>query len=338
VTEAINKPIIILAIESSCDDTGVGIIKDGHMLANITYGQIVHQQYGGVIPEEASRQHMQNLMPVVQAALDKAQIHLTQLSAIAFTQQPGLIGSLLVGCAFAKSLAQALDIPIIAVHHMEAHVLSNLLAVPTPEFPFICLTVSGGHTQIVLANSPYNLQVLGNTIDDAAGEAFDKTAKMLGLTYPGGPLIDKFAQQGNSKAFKFVEPQAPELNFSFSGLKTNILYFLQKQKSVDSQFVENNLADICASVQYTIINILLKKLKKAVKHTGVNRVCIAGGVSANSGLRQAITQFGIENKCSTYLPAFEYCTDNGGMIAITAYYKYLQQQFASMDAVPSAVA
>lgn len=334
------KPVTILAIESSCDETSASICIDGKILSNYIANQAVHEQYGGVVPELASRAHMQNIVPVVDAALiaaglggDQTSVRLSSIDAVAFTQAPGLIGSLLVGTQFAKSLSLALKKPLIAVHHMQAHVLANLISDPKPVFPFLCLTVSGGHTQIVLAKAPLQLEVLGHTIDDAAGEAFDKTAKLLGLPYPGGPLIDKYARQGNAHAFKFAEPQVPDLNFSFSGLKTSVLYFLQKQ---DSVFIEKNMADLCASVQYAIINILLRKLKKAVEQTGIHRICIAGGVSANSGLRNALQFTGKENGWETFIPKFEYCTDNAAMIAITAYYKYLAKEFATLDASPSA--
>lgn len=333
----------ILAIESSCDETSASVCVDGKILSNYIANQTVHEKYGGVVPELASRAHMQNIVPVVDAAIKEAaeKIHhspftIHDLDAIAFTQAPGLIGSLLVGVQFAKSMALALNKPLITVHHMQAHVLANLIADPKPAFPFLCLTVSGGHTQIVLANSPYDLKVIGETIDDAAGEAFDKSAKILGLPYPGGPLIDKYAREGNPVAFKFAEPQIPELNFSFSGLKTSVLYFLQARKKEDAEFIEKNLADLCASIQYTIINILIKKLKKAVKQTGVTHVCIAGGVSANSGLRNALKETGDKHGWQTFIPAFEYCTDNAAMIAITAYYKYLGKEFASLDVSPSA--
>lgn len=333
---------IILAIESSCDDTSAAICIDGKIISNVIAGQKVHEQYGGVVPELASRAHMQNIVPVVEAAIKKANsfhhLHFTlqQISAVAFTQSPGLIGSLLVGAQFAKSLALALSKPLIAVHHMQAHVLSNLIPDDKPDFPFLCLTVSGGHTQIVRVNSPLDLHVLGETIDDAAGEAFDKSAKLLGLPYPGGPLIDKYAQLGNPLAFRFAEPQISDLNFSFSGLKTSILYFLQKAVKEDPDFIQKNLNDICASVQYSIVNILLKKLKKAVKITGIKEVCLAGGVSANSGLRNALTKTGAELGWKVFIPDFQYCTDNAGMIAITAYYKYLSKQFTELDVSPSA--
>ena len=332
----------ILAIESSCDETSASVCIDGKILSNFIANQTVHEKYGGVVPELASRAHMQNIVPVVDAAIKKAaEIHhspftIHDIDAVAFTQAPGLIGRLLVGTQFAKSLALALEKPLIAVHHMQAHVMANLIGDTKPSFPFLCLTVSGGHTQIVLANSPYDLKVMGESIDDAAGEAFDKSAKLLGLPYPGGPLIDQYAQQGNPLAFKFAEPQIPELNFSFSGLKTSVLYFLQARKKEDADFVEKNLADLCASVQYTIINILIKKLKKAVKETGVINVCIAGGVSANSGLRKALKETGEKLGWQTFIPAFEYCTDNAAMIAITAYYKYLNKEFVSLDVSPTA--
>lgn len=326
----------ILAIESSCDETSASVCVDGKILSNIIATQAVHEQYGGVVPELASRAHIQNIVPVIDAALSVANYQPSAIDAIAFTQAPGLIGSLLVGAQFAKSLSLALDKPLIAVHHMQAHVLANLIAEPRPSFPFLCLTVSGGHTQIVLAHSPLQLEIIGETIDDAAGEAFDKSAKMLGLPYPGGPLIDKYAKQGNAKAFKFAEPQIPGLNFSFSGLKTSVLYSLQKEVKNNPAFIEENLYDLCASVQYTIIHILMKKLKKATEQTGIKQVCIAGGVSANSGLRIALKEYGIKYNWQTFIPAFEYCTDNAAMIAITAYYKYLAGDFAGLSISPTA--
>jgi N6-L-threonylcarbamoyladenine synthase len=306
------------------------------ILSNIIAGQAVHEQYGGVVPELASRAHMQNIVPVVDAALKKAECAPSTLTAIAFTQSPGLIGSLLVGAQFAKSLALALDIPLLAVHHMQAHVLANLIPAERPNFPFLCLTVSGGHTQIVLCQSPLQMEVIGETLDDAAGEAFDKSAKLLGLPYPGGPLIDKYAREGNPTRFGFPEPQIPGLNFSFSGLKTAILYFLQEQTGRDPDFVKKNLSDICASIQGRIISILLNKLKKAAKETGVRDLCIAGGVSANSGLRQAFRQLGQQQGWQTYIPPFEYCTDNAAMIAITGYYKYLAGQTTALSVSASA--
>ena len=328
--------ITILAIESSCDDTSAAVCIDGKVVSNHIAGQKVHEQYGGVVPELASRAHMQNIVPVVNVALATANTQLSAVDAIAFTQAPGLIGSLLVGAQFAKSLSLALNKPLIAVHHMQAHVLANLIEEPKPSFPFLCLTVSGGHTQIVLARAPDDLEVIGATIDDAAGEAFDKTAKLLHLPYPGGPLIDKYAQQGDATKFKFAEPQIPALNFSFSGLKTSVLYFLQKETAANPQFIEQNLADLCASVQHTIVNILMKKLKKAVQQTGITNVCIAGGVSANSSLRHTLTAYGKKHGWKTFIPSFQYCTDNAGMIAITAYYKYLKGDFASLEVSPAA--
>ena len=325
------KNVLILAIESSCDETSAAVCADGEILSNIIANQTIHEQYGGVVPELASRAHIQNIVPVVDAALSTANCQLSTVNAIAFTQSPGLIGSLLVGTQFAKSLSLSLNKPLIAIHHMQAHVLANLISNPKPAFPFLCLTVSGGHTQIVLAHSPLQLEVIGETIDDAAGEAFDKTAKMLGLPYPGGPFIDKYAKKGNVKAFKFAEPQVQGLNFSFSGLKTSALYFLQNELKKNENFIHKNLYDLCASVQYTIINILLKKLKKATEQTGIKRVCIAGGVSANSGLRNALKEYGSKYNWQTFIPAFEYCTDNAAMIAITAYYKYLAGDFADLS-------
>ncbi|MCX6288580.1 MAG: tRNA (adenosine(37)-N6)-threonylcarbamoyltransferase complex transferase subunit TsaD [Bacteroidetes bacterium] len=334
-----NQPITILAIESSCDETAASVIVDGQILSNFIANQTVHEKYGGVVPELASRAHMENIVPVVDAALKKAFPELTRneqlakLNAIAFTQAPGLIGSLLVGAQFAKSMALALNIPLIAVHHMQAHVLANLIDDPKPNFPFLCLTVSGGHTQIVKCNSASEMHILGETIDDAAGEAFDKISKLLGLPYPGGPVLDKLAQLGNPKAFVFAKPQVPNLDFSFSGLKTSVLYFLQKQSP---EFIQENLNDLCASVQYTIIEILLKKLKKAMQETGIKEVCIAGGVSANSGLRKAMDQLGKDTKSAIFLPKFEYCTDNAAMIAITAHFKYIAGSFEPMTTSASA--
>ena len=325
--------ITILAIESSCDETAASVCKDGEILSNIIASQSVHEQYGGVVPELASRAHMQNIVPVVDQALLQAGAKLSDLSAVAFTQAPGLIGSLLVGTQFAKSLSLSLQIPLIAVHHMQAHVLANLIPENRPSFPFLCLTVSGGHTQIVLAKSAHELEVIGETIDDAAGEAFDKTAKLLGLPYPGGPLIDRYAKLGDPLKFKFAEPQIPELNFSFSGLKTSVLYFLQKQ---EPGFIEANKNDLCASVQHTIVQILLKKLAKAVQQTNVKQVCIAGGVSANSGLRNGLMELGQKRGWRTFIPDFSYCTDNAAMIAITAYHKFQKGDFVSLSVNPSA--
>ncbi|TMI86996.1 MAG: tRNA (adenosine(37)-N6)-threonylcarbamoyltransferase complex transferase subunit TsaD [Bacteroidetes bacterium] len=339
----------ILAIESSCDETSAAICRDGKILSNIIAGQKVHEQYGGVVPELASRAHIQNIIPVVDAAIKKAGCNISDIDAIAFTQSPGLIGSLLIGSQFAKSLALSLNKPLIAVHHMQAHVLANLIDDPKPSFPFLCLTVSGGHTQIVLCESPTKMKVIGETIDDAAGEAFDKTAKLLGLPYPGGPLIDKYAKDGDPNRFQFPEPQIPGLDFSFSGLKTSILYFLQNAgkshiykeqflatEDEKNKFIKENLNDLCASVQQRIISILLNKLKKASIETGIKDICIAGGVSANSGLRKALEESGKKNKWNTFIPAFEYCTDNAGMIAITAYYKFLEGQFSDLTVSASA--
>lgn len=339
----------ILAIESSCDETSASVCVDGKILSNFIANQAVHELYGGVVPELASRAHMQHIVPVVDTALKTANTQLSAVDAIAFTQSPGLIGSLLVGGQFAKSLALSLDKPLIAVHHMQAHVLANLIDDPKPRFPFLCLTVSGGHTQIVLCESPISMKVIGETIDDAAGEAFDKSAKILGLPYPGGPLIDKYAKEGDPNRFKFPEPQIPGLNFSFSGLKTSILYFLQNAgksnlykeefnvtEEEKQAFIQNNLADICASIQHRIVTILLNKVKKAAIETGIKDICLAGGVSANSGLRLAFTAMGKQYHWNTFIPAFQYCTDNAGMIAITGYYKYQAGQFADLSVSSSA--
>ncbi len=332
-------PITILAIESSCDETAASIIVNGKILSNFIANQTVHEKFGGVVPELASRAHMENIVPVVDAALKKAfpenttTESLTKLDAIAFTQAPGLIGSLLVGAQFAKSLALSLDKPLIAVHHMQAHVLANLIDDPKPSFPFLCLTVSGGHTQIVRCNSASEMIILGETNDDAAGEAFYKISKLLGLPYPGGPLLDKLAQKGNPKAFVFAKPQVPNLDYSFSGLKTSVLYFLQKQSP---EFIQENLNDLCASVQYTIVEILLKQLKKAIQETGIQEFCIAGGVSANSGLRNGVAALAQKTKSRVFLPAFEYCTDNAAMIAMAAHFKYKEGAFESLDVTASA--
>lgn len=336
MNEQLKKDITILAIESSCDDTSASLCRNGKILSNIIATQKIHEQYGGVVPELASRAHIQNIVPVVATALKQANIDKHQIDAIAFTHAPGLIGSLLVGAQFAKSLSLAWEKPLISVHHMQAHALANLIEDTKPDFPFLCLTVSGGHTQILIAHGPLHLEVIGETIDDAAGEAFDKSAKLLGLKYPGGPLIDKYAKDGNPHAFKFAEPQVAGLNFSFSGVKTSVLYFLQKQVKEDADFIKNNLNDLCASVQYTIIQILIKKLKKAVEQTGIKQVCIAGGVSANSGLRKALKEFGDQNAITTFIPDFQYCVDNAAMIAITAYFKFLSGQVSTLDISPTA--
>ena len=329
-----NKPITILAIESSCDETAASVIVEGKILSNFIANQSVHEKFGGVVPELASRAHMENIVPVVDAALVKAfpntahEQRMSSLDAIAFTQAPGLIGSLLVGAQFAKSLSLSLNKPLIAVHHMQAHVLANLIGEEVPTFPFLCLTVSGGHTQIVLAESPLQLKIIGETIDDAAGEAFDKSAKLLGLPYPGGAKLSELAKLGNPKAFVFAKPHVPNLDYSFSGLKTSVLYFLQKQTP---EFIQENLNDLCASVQYTIVEILMKQLKKAIQIMGIHEVCIAGGVSANSGLRNGIEELGQKTKSKIYLPAFEYCTDNAAMIAMAAHYKYLAGSFENLS-------
>jgi len=341
--------INILAIESSCDETAAAVCCDGKILSNVIATQKIHEQYGGVVPELASRAHMQKIIPVVDVALKNANCSLEEIDAIAFTQSPGLIGALLVGTQFAKSMSLALNKPLIQVHHMQAHVIANLIEEPRPSFPFLCLTVSGGHTQIVLVESPLKMKVIGQTIDDAAGEAFDKTAKLIGLPYPGGPLIDKYAKEGNPNAYSFTEPQIPGLDFSFSGLKTSILYFLNNAGTSNvykeeykvspeqrQQFIDENVADICASVQSRIVSILLNKLKKAAKETGINQICIAGGVSANSGLRTSLQKMGEEQGWDVYIPKFEFCTDNAAMIAMTAYYKYLAGDFSDLSITPSA--
>lgn len=328
--------INILAIESSCDDTSAAVIQNGVVLSNLIATQKVHEQYGGVVPEMASRAHMQNIVPVVDVALRNAGIDKQDIHAVAFTQAPGLIGSLLVGACFAKSYAQALNVPLIAVHHMQAHVLAHFIDEPKPHFPFLCLTVSGGHTQVVLCKSHLQMEVLGETVDDAAGEAFDKVAKMLGLPYPGGPMVDKLAKEGNPTRFSFPLSEMQGYDFSFSGLKTAVLYFLQNERKKEPDFAENNMNDICASVQYTIIRMLMGKLKKAAKDLGIRHIGIAGGVSANSGLRAALTELGLKNDWQVYIPKFEYCTDNAAMIGITGYYKYLESDFTDLSISPTA--
>lgn len=332
---AMQKQINILAIESSCDETSAAVIQDGRVLSNHIATQKIHARYGGVVPEMASRAHMEHIVPVVDAALVDSGVDKKDISAVAFTQAPGLIGSLLVGVCFAKSFAQALGVPLIAVHHMQAHVLAHFIEERKPEFPFMCLTVSGGHTQIVLCRSHLDMEVIGETMDDAAGEAFDKVAKMLGLPYPGGPLVDKYAKEGDPHRFKFPMKEMKDYAFSFSGIKTSVLYFLQAQKKADPEFAENNIKDICASVQHAIIHMLLVKLEKAAREYGVKHIGIAGGVSANSGLRAALTEAGIKKGWEVYIPKFEYCTDNAAMIGITAHYKYLQGTFTDLSATPS---
>ena len=327
-----NQPVYILSIESSCDDTAAAVMLNDKVLSNVVARQEIHEQYGGVVPELASRAHQQNIVPVVDVALAKAGINKSQLSAIAFTQGPGLMGSLLVGSSFAKSLALALNIPLVAVNHMQAHILAHFIdeeGFDKPEFPFLAMTISGGHTQIVKVNNFFDMEVIGETTDDAVGEAYDKSAKILGLPYPGGPLVDKFAQSGNPKAFQFTKPQVPGLNFSFSGLKTQILYFVQKNVAINPNFVAENMNDICASIQYTIINILMDKLKLAVKETGIKQVAIGGGVSANSGIRNTLKEAEKIYGWKTFIPKFEYTTDNAAMIGIVGYQKYLQEQFSN---------
>ncbi len=330
----------ILAIESSCDDTSASVIFENRVLSNVIANQSVHELYGGVVPELASRAHQQNIIPVVDAAMKKAGISVNQLDAIAFTRGPGLLGSLLVGCSFAKTMAMSLNIPLIEVDHLEAHILSHFIKDEEdkvlPEFPFLCLLVSGGHTQIIRMDDYFSMEIIGQTIDDAAGEAFDKSAKIMSLPYPGGPLIDKFAKEGNANAYKFPEPNIQGLNFSFSGLKTSILYFLRDNLKLNPDFIEINKVDLCASIQKTIINILMKKLIKAAKQTGINQVAIAGGVSANSGLRQAMLDAGEKYKWKVFIPKFEYSTDNAAMIAVAAYYKFLKKDFADLNASPYA--
>lgn len=326
----------ILAIESSCDETSAAICKDGKILSNIIATQAVHQKYGGVVPELASRAHQQNIIPVVHEAIASAKINKKEIDAVAFTRGPGLLGSLLVGTSFAKGFALANNIPLVEVNHMQAHILAHFIDDPKPAFPFLCLTVSGGHTQIVLVKDYFDMEIVGETHDDAAGEAFDKTAKILGLPYPGGPLIDKYAREGNPHAFSFPEPQIPGLGFSFSGLKTAILYFVRDKQKENPSFLQDHIADICASVQYRILTILLNKLKKAARQFHVSNIAIAGGVSANSGLRAMLQEQAQQNNWQVFIPAFQYCTDNAGMIAIAGYYKYLVKEFASQDVAPLA--
>lgn len=327
---------IILGIESSCDDTSAAICVDGKICSNIIASQVVHQNYGGVIPELASRVHQQNIIPAVHQAIADAKIHKNEIDAVAFTRGPGLLGSLLVGTSFAKAFALANRLPLIEVNHMQAHILAHFIADDKPSFPFLCLTVSGGHTQIVLVRDHFDMEIVGQTTDDAAGEAFDKTAKLLGLPYPGGPLIDKYAQQGNKFAFKFPEPQIHGLDFSFSGLKTSIMYFVRDRLKEDQDFLKNNLFDVCASVQERIISILLNKLKKASEQYNIQCIAIAGGVSANSGLRAALHDLAPGLNWKVYIPKFEYCTDNAAMIAIAGHYKFLKQDFVSQDIAPMA--
>jgi N6-L-threonylcarbamoyladenine synthase len=334
-----NSEVFILAIESSCDDTAAAVLQNDKVLSNVVANQLIHNQYGGVVPELASRAHQQNIVPVIDAAIRKANIQKDQLSAIAFTQGPGLMGSLLVGSSFAKSLALALQIPLIAVNHMQAHILAHFInddGNEKPTFPFLALTISGGHTQIVKVNAFFDMEIIGETTDDAVGEAFDKSAKILGLPYPGGPLVDKCAQLGNPKAFAFTKPKVPGLDFSFSGLKTAILYFVQKKKLENPNFVDENINDICASIQYTIIEILMDKLKLAVKETGIKQIAIGGGVSANSGIRNALVEAEKKYGWKTFVPKFEYTTDNAAMIGIVGYQKFLSQNFETSAVVSKA--
>ena len=333
------SPIYILAIESSCDDTAAAVLQDAKVLSNVVARQAIHEEYGGVVPELASRAHQQNIVPVIDVALKKANIDKSQLSGIAFTQGPGLMGSLLVGSSFAKSMAMSLNIPLMAVHHMHAHVLAHFIeeeGFDKPEFPFLAMTISGGHTQIIKVNSFFNMEIIGETTDDAVGEAFDKSAKILGLPYPGGPLIDKYAQSGNPKAFPFTKPKVDGLDFSFSGLKTQILYFVQKKVAENPNFIQENSNDICASIQHTIIEILMDKLKMAVAETGIKQVAIGGGVSANSGIRNTLKDAETKYGWKTFIPKFEYTTDNAAMIGIVGYHKFLEKQFEDASVVSKA--
>ena len=327
---------VILAIESSCDDTSAAICADGVILSNVIANQTIHQAYGGVVPELASRVHQQNIVPAVQQALLAAKVSKNDVTAVAFTRGPGLLGSLLVGVSFAKAFALAKNLPLIEVNHMQAHVLAHFIGDPKPSFPFLCLTVSGGHTQIVLVKDYFDMQVIGQTTDDAAGEAMDKTSKILGLPYPGGPLIDKHARSGNPDAYKFPEPQIPGLDFSFSGLKTSILYFIQNNVKINPNFIEENLNDICASVEKRIATILLNKLKKAADEYAIKDIALAGGVSANTGLREGLLAMGKQNGWNCFIPKLEYCTDNAAMIAIAGYHKYLKGEFVGQDVAPLA--
>jgi N6-L-threonylcarbamoyladenine synthase len=328
--------MILLAIESSCDETSAAIMVDGELKSNVISTQLIHSEWGGVVPELASRAHQKSIIPVVQEALQKANINKNDLNAIAFTRGPGLLGALMVGTSFAKSLALSLDIPLIEVNHMQAHVLAHFIEEPRPQFPFLCLTVSGGHTQLVWVEGPLNMQIIGETQDDAVGEAFDKTAKLLGLPYPGGPLIDKLAKEGNPNKYTFPMGEMPGLDFSFSGIKTAILYFLQKEVKLNPNFIEENKADICASVQKTLIEILLRKVKKAMREKNCTSIAIAGGVSANSGLRKRLQELGEENHWDVFIPAFSYCTDNAGMIAMAGHFKFEVGEFCGQDVSPLA--
>ena len=327
---------VILAIESSCDETSAAVISNGKVLNNIIATQAIHQKYGGVVPELASRAHQRNIVAVVDEALEKSGVKKSELDAIAFTRGPGLMGSLLVGVSFAKGLAIGLGKPLIEINHMQAHVLSHFIDDPKPAFPFLCLTVSGGHTQIILVRDYLTMEVIGETQDDAVGEAFDKAAKILGLPYPGGPLIDQYAQQGNENAYKFSDTDMPGLDFSFSGIKTGFLYFIRDEKKKDENFVEKNLNDICASIQNKLVKMLLKRVEQASLKTGIKEIAIAGGVSANSGLRSKLKELAGMKGWNVYIPKFEYCTDNAAMIAMAAHYKYINKEFTQLDVAPLA--
>jgi N6-L-threonylcarbamoyladenine synthase len=333
---------MILGIETSCDDTSAAVIdSEGFMLSNVIASQQVHQKYGGVVPELASRAHIQNIIPVVEEALSQADITKKEIKAVAFTRGPGLLGSLLVGISFAKGFAMATGAKLIDVNHLHAHILSNFIQErekpkTLPKMPFLCLLVSGGHTQIIVMRDYFDMQIIGQTIDDAAGEAFDKCAKVMGLSYPGGPVINKHANQGNSKAFRFSKPNVSELNYSFSGLKTSFLYTLRDNLKNDPQFIENNVDDLCASLQQTIVDILIDKLYKAIKETGIKEFAIAGGVAANSGLRNAVTELAADKKLTVHIPEFRFTTDNAAMVGMTGYFKYANKMFASQKAAPAA--
>ncbi len=331
---------IILSIESSCDDTSAAVLRDDRILSNVIASQKVHEMYGGVVPELASRAHQQNIVPVVDAAISKAGISKEQIDAIAFTRGPGLLGSLMVGVSFAKGLSLSLNKPLVEVNHLQAHVLSHFIkkddSSVVPQFPFICLLVSGGHTQILLLKSHFDIEALGSTIDDAAGEAIDKAAKIMDLGYPGGPIIDRLAKEGNPDAYHFATPNIPNYDYSFSGIKTSFLYFVRDELAKDPNFIENHKADLCASIQKTIVDFLLKKLEKAVLHTNVRQIAIAGGVSANSRLREGITQLGAKHHWDVFIPEFQFCTDNAAMVGIAGYFKYLHNDFADISLPPYA--
>ncbi len=327
---------VILGIESSCDETSASVCVDGMILSNVIANQTIHEAYGGVVPELASRVHQQNIVPAVQQALLNAKVNKNDIDAVAFTRGPGLLGSLLVGVSFAKAFALAKNIPLIDINHMQAHVLAHFIGDNKPSFPFLCLTVSGGHTQIVLVKDYFDMEVIGQTLDDAAGEAMDKTSKILGLPYPGGPLIDKYARLGNPDAYKFPEPQIPNFDFSFSGLKTSILYFIRDNVAANPDFIQQHLNDICASVEKRISTILLNKLNKAALAYGIKDIALAGGVSANTGLRQGLMALCEKNNWRSFIPKLEYCTDNAAMIAIAGHYKFLKGEFVGQEVTPLA--